>query len=368
MQDFNRIVTVEDLIRRYNLDGLKVDRKKITLLDEGLTKTDGIIQDFVAQTTSDIENIYDQLDGNITSWFYDYDPTLNNEPAVNWTTDALKEEHLGDLFYNNDEGTAFRFIIDNNVYQWKHLTDDAAARALAIANSAQDTADSKRRVFVVQPVPPYDAGDIWWASNELYRCIVGKEESGSFAQADWINDLKYTDDTAANEVQANLDTLEETIYDNFTTSAQLTTQVDSILGQVKNVRDIATSNGDELTRYKSEVSSQFQQQADSFTLELGTVNDKINEARDIAESNSTKEYLRFSQGTGVEIGATNSPFKVNITNQEFNIQQNGNKVAYVNDKKLYITEAEILSRLYMGNFGFVVNQDNSLSLRKVRGE
>lgn len=368
MQDFNRIVTVEDLIRRYNLDGLKVDRKNITLLDEGLTKTDGIIQDFVAQTTSDIENIYDQLDGNITSWFYDYDPTLNNEPAVNWTTDALKEEHLGDLFYNNDEGTAFRFIIDNNVYQWKQLTDDAAARALAIANSAQDTADSKRRVFVVQPVPPYDAGDIWWTSNELYRCIVGKEESGSFAQADWINDLKYTDDTAANEVQANLDTLEETIYDNFTTSAQLTTQVDSILGQVKNVRDIATSNGDELTRYKSEVSSQFQQQADSFTLELGTVNDKINEARDIAESNSTKEYLRFSQGTGVEIGATNSPFKVNITNQEFNIQQNGNKVAYVNDKKLYITEAEILSRLYMGNFGFVVNQDNSLSLRKVRGE
>lgn len=368
MQDYNRSITTEDLIRKYGLEQIKTDRKKIELLDNQLTRTDGILSDFVAQTIEDIDHIQDQLDGNITSWFYNYDPTLDNEPAVNWTTTELKEQHLGDLFYNNDEGTAFRFVIDNNVYQWNQLTDDAAARALAIANAAQDTADSKRRVFVVEPIPPYDAGDIWWNNDELYRCIVGRLEEDTYHSTDWINNLKYTDDTAANNVQANLDTLEETIYDNFTTSAQLTTQVDSILGQVKNVRDIATSNGDELTRYKSEVSSQFQQQADSFTLELGTVNDKINEARDIAESNSTKEYLRFSQGTGVEIGATNSPFKVNITNQEFNIQQNGNKVAYVNDKKLYITEAEILSRLYMGNFGFVVNQDNSLSLRKVRGE
>ena len=366
MKDYNRVITIEDLIRKYNLDGLKVDRKRISSVDEELTKTNGILTDFVEQTTQDIDNLQDQIDGNITSWFYSGVPTLLNEPAVNWTTDTEKDQHLGDMYYDNDEGTAYRFIKDNGTYQWNKLSDDAVARALALANTALDTADSKRRVFITQPVPPYDAGDIWWTSNELFRCIVGRVESDTYHSTDWINDLKYTDDTAANEVQANLDEFQEVVSENYATKAVLTTETDKIKSDVSNLREVAVQQNDELTTYKDEVSSQFTQQANQFNLEINSLNETINETRNIAESNSTKEYLRFSQGTGVEIGATNSQFKVNITNQEFNIQQNGNKVAYVNDKKLYITEAEILQRLYMGNFGFVVNQDKSLSLRKVR--
>lgn len=366
MKDYNRSITVEDLIRKYNLDGLKTDRSKINTLDEQLTKTDGILSDFVEQTTSDLEDIQSQLDGNITSWFYDYDPTLNNEPAVNWTTDELKREHLGDVFYNNSDGTTFRFVLDNNVYKWLELSDSAASRALAIANSALDTADSKRRVFVVEPTPPYDAGDIWWTSNELFRCIVGREESDTYHSTDWVNDLKYTDDTAANNVMAVLDSFEEVVASDYMTTSTFTTEKGQIMGEVDSVKTTTTQLNDELTRYKNEVSTQFTQQADTFEFSINSLDEKINNTRDIAESNSTKEYLRFSQGTGVEIGATNSDFKVNITNNEFNIQQSGNKVAYVNDKKLYITEAEILQRLFMGKFGFVVNQDESLSIRKVR--
>ena len=42
----------------------------------------------------DIENIQDQLDGKITSWFYDYVPTLLNEPASSWITENDKIAHL----------------------------------------------------------------------------------------------------------------------------------------------------------------------------------------------------------------------------------------------------------------------------------
>jgi len=366
MKDTNRSITVEDLIRKYNLDGLKNDRQTIKVLDNQLTKTDGIVSDFVEQTTRDIENLQDQIDGNITSWFYSGVPTLLNEPAVNWTTDTEKDQHLGDMYYDNDEGTAYRFIKDNGTYQWNKLSDDAVARALALANTALDTADSKRRVFITQPVPPYDAGDIWWTSNELFRCVVGRVESDTYHSTDWVNDLKYTDDTAANNAIAQLDDFQEKVFEDYTTNATFYTETSKIEGRIDENRNLVANVNNELVNYKNEVSSTFTQQANQFSLEISSLNETINETRNIAESNSTKEYLRFSQGTGVEIGATNSPFKVNITNQEFNIQQNGNKVAYVNDKKLYITEAEILQRLYMGNFGFVVNQDKSLSLRKVR--
>lgn len=366
MKDQNRSITVEDLIRKYNLDKLQNDRKNISTLDDSLTKTNGIISNFVEQTTRDIENLQDQLDGNITSWFYDYNPTLENEPAVNWTTDAMKDEHLGDLFYNNDEGTAFRFIVDNGVYKWNQLTDDAAAQALAIANVAKDTADSKRRVFVAQPIPPYDVGDIWWNNDELYRCILGRLEEDQFSANDWINNLKYTDDTAANNAIALLDDFKDVVSETYASSSELYTTTNEIIGNVTETRELVTALSDSVEEYKSQVSSTFTQQANQFELQFNTLNETINETRDIAESNSTKEYLRFSQGTGVEIGATNSDFKVNITNNEFNIQENGNKVAYINDKRMYITESEILQRQYLGNFAFIVNSDSSLSIRKVR--
>jgi len=237
MQDQFRPITSEDLIRKYNLGQLQVDRKRISVIGQQLTKTDGILTDFVEQTTKDIEDIQDQLDGNITSWFYNGVPTLNNAPAVDWTTTALKDDHLGDLYYDLDAGTAYRFILDNGVYQWNLLQDDAAAQALSIARAAQDTADHKRRVFVVQPTPPYDVGDVWWntANSEMYRCRVAKTEQDTFASTDWINDLKYTDDSTAiglvNDLRAD-------IVEGYATKTELTQSTDSINASVKALRVI----------------------------------------------------------------------------------------------------------------------------------
>jgi len=227
MNNSFRAITNEDLVRKYDLDGLKVDRKRISAINNGLVKTDGILTDFVEQTTKDIEDIQDQLDGNITSWFYEGVPTLNNEPAVNWTTTQLKDDHLGDLYYDTYAGTAYRFIIDNNVYQWNLLRDDAAAQALSIARAAKDTADQKRRVFVVQPTPPYDVGDVWWntSNNEMYRCIIAEDEEGTFHSTDWINDLKYTDDSTA--IRLNQD-LRDDIVEDYATKVELTQSANSI--------------------------------------------------------------------------------------------------------------------------------------------
>jgi len=48
----------------------------------------------------DLEFLQNQIDGNIESYFYDYSPTLNNYPAVEWTTEADKQRHNGDTFTN----------------------------------------------------------------------------------------------------------------------------------------------------------------------------------------------------------------------------------------------------------------------------
>jgi hypothetical protein len=148
----------------------------------------------------ELQDIRDQLDGVIQSWFDNHLPTLSNHPAVDWTTNSLKDDHLGDLFYNNTSGLGYRFSKDGSDYVWTELNDTDAAAALALAQQAKDTADGKRRVFVVTPFTPYDAGDLWsqGPTGELMRCISSRL-TGSYNASDWTKSSKYTDDTVANQ-------------------------------------------------------------------------------------------------------------------------------------------------------------------------
>ena len=157
----------------------------------------------VLRIDGDIGNLQDQIDGNITTWFYAVDPTTENEPASDWDTDDEKNNHLGDLYYNTESGYCWRWMLLNNVYSWQRITDSDVTRALADAAKAQDTADEKRRVFYNEPVPPYDQGDLWaqGSSGDILRCQTARS-SGSYTASDWVLASRYTDDTAALAAQS----------------------------------------------------------------------------------------------------------------------------------------------------------------------
>ena len=158
-----------------------------------------------SQVIADLQN---QVDGAIETWFYEGEPTLTNAPASSWTTDKDKDTHLGDLYYDNKTGKAYRFAKDGNTYKWTIITDTDIAKALSDASKAQETADGKMKVFSTQPTTPYQVGDIWVNAtypsdgstykNEVLRCQTNKAAGSQFAIADWIKASKYTDDTVAN--------------------------------------------------------------------------------------------------------------------------------------------------------------------------
>ncbi len=158
-----------------------------------------------SQVIADLQN---QVDGAIETWFYEGVPTLKNAPASSWTTDKDKDTHLGDLYYDNKTGKAYRFAKDGNTYKWTIITDTDIAKALSDASKAQETADGKMKVFSTQPNPPYQVGDIWVNAtypsdgstykNEVLRCQTDKKAGSQFAIGDWIKASKYTDDTVAN--------------------------------------------------------------------------------------------------------------------------------------------------------------------------
>lgn len=223
-------VTIKgDLDIKSTYDGKTLD-KYITekSLDKNAVET--IIEK--SQTIIDLQN---QIDGAIETWFYDGVPTLKNAPAISWKTDNDKKTHLGDLYYDNKTGKAYRFAKDGSTYEWIIITDTELTKALKDssqalkdaaaadkkANGAQATANTKRRIFGSQPVPPYDVNDMWVNAtypndgstykNEILKCSTAKAEGEKFDIADWKLASKYTDDTKAEEAKKAAEKAQEEI-------------------------------------------------------------------------------------------------------------------------------------------------------------
>lgn len=139
-----------------------------------------------------IDTMTEQIDGKIETWFQ------TSDPASNWKTNAEKAKHVGDMWYNSSTKLlkcyrqTFRFVngIGTVVYIWQTIEDKKAIDAYDAASKAQDTADGKRRVFVAQPYPPYDVGDLWVDGKELRRCIT-ERASGSWNTNDWVVAVYY---------------------------------------------------------------------------------------------------------------------------------------------------------------------------------
>ena len=171
----------------------------------GLESVNNSLHDYAEVVTKQIEGLQSQIDGQIQTWFYDYLPTNTNHPASEWTTTDLKNQHLGDLFYVVDNetngGEVYRWSLVNEVYKWQRVEDTEVAKALELASQAKDIADGKRRVFVEQPYPPYDVGDLWaqGANGDLMRCKTARA-TGSYNASDWEKASKYIDETKAGEI------------------------------------------------------------------------------------------------------------------------------------------------------------------------
>lgn len=155
------------------------------------------IDDTINDLQTDMDLVREQTDKEYTLWFFDYDPTLENLPASEWTIDELKTMHEQDMFYNRLTGHGYRFEKDGSSWSWNDITDHLTLKALEDASKAQDTADGKRRVFVSQPKDSdvYDIGDMWANAtysgegisykNDSLVCITAKAKGTTFSIKHW---------------------------------------------------------------------------------------------------------------------------------------------------------------------------------------
>ena len=174
-------------------------------LDQYIKENGGVDEETVNNLINNsqvIKDLQKQTDGAIETWFYEGVPTLDNLPAVDWNTSELKKIHIGDLYYNQTTGYAYRFTKYNddvNPYRWNRIKDNDIVSALDAANRAQITADGKMKVFYGETKPTnYQVGDMWVNAtlegkfnNDIARAVA--DNKTSFNANDWVLASRYSE-------------------------------------------------------------------------------------------------------------------------------------------------------------------------------
>lgn len=80
-----------------------------------------------------------------------------------------------------------------------------------------------------------------------------------------------------------------------------------------------------------------------------------------------EEYIRF-RGALIELGKVGNAFTAELSNEELAFKENGQKIAYISNQSLVITNAEIRNKLSMGNesrgwFDFIPRTNGNLSIK-----
>lgn len=203
----------------------------------------GTINNSITSINATTQNLQDQIDGAITTYFMSGVPTLTNAPASSWTTDIERNKHINDLYYDKDTGYGYHFLYDDSEkkYKWVVITDKDVTKALADAAKAQATADGKRTVYSVWgawvqsgvntleigdlfiPASDTTQGNVTYKANKVYKCTT----KGSNA----FREVAYTDDTKVDGILGN------TYYQQLAGGT-----INSLIGTAQTTADTAVTN------------------------------------------------------------------------------------------------------------------------------
>ncbi len=313
-QDRNGVRTAQDLERKYNLSDLVGIKKAVQQSVEGINKTNTELENFMKSTLGEIEELHKQVDGNITTYFYSGVPSLSTLPTTEWKVEEYNA-HLGDLYYDRNTGYAYRFALIENTYQWEKIVDNDVVEALALANAANDTADSKRRVFTSQPTTPYDNGDLWFNNQEIYICQISKGKEETYADNDFIIATKYTDDTLATQVGDNLEV---------------------VRGQVLTITE----------------------GVDAFKIDIETQVKTINDLQE--ETIEAMERMSYTFGTNdLSIANSNDPVNARINNQGLKVYTYNTLNSIFNHKGVGVSKLIVVGDTQLANISIVKATDEN---------
>lgn len=306
----------------------KADSDKIYATQSSLKQTSDSITASVSKTyaTKDaLSSLQNVADNAIESWRGTGVPTLTNKPASDWTTDADKRKHSGDLYYDKSTGKAYRFGSDDGTtYTWELNQDTDVTKALADASKAQTSANNAQ------------------ASATAANTAAGKAQSTANTAVSNAATAKNAADAAqssANKAQGDVDKLKIDIPETYATKSSLTQTAESITANVESVKTTANS--------AVTAASKAQQTADGISVNL-TKNYQTKSQADTlyatkaslkATSDSISAEVTKAQGTAD--GAVTAASKAQQTADAVTLNLSKNYQTKAQNDALYATQTSL---------------------------
>lgn len=161
------------------------------------------LAEILGKVNKTLTSLQEQVDKEVSNWFYPGAPGPDKEPENEWTTNQDKYRHIGDTYTSVDEsgeymGKSWRYTTE---YKWQEIHDTLISKALSVAAKAQTTADGKSTTYYTQPAR-YSVGDSWVLSadttvgGKVYKkgtMLFANSSSDVFVGAHWGERLKYID-------------------------------------------------------------------------------------------------------------------------------------------------------------------------------
>lgn len=262
-----------------------------------------------------IDNLTEQINENIIIYRGNEVPTLDNYPANEWTTTELKDDHVGDLYYNTEDGKTYRFDKNGVIFSWVEEKPDLS-EAIELAQNALNVANDKMQVFVTQPTPPYEVGDLWTDGDDIFVCKTAKTEGQSFSASDWENATNYaeqidTTNVKLNETVSNLDGTNSTIAD-------LTTTLNNNYLTTDQINAIVEGQDSDIEAIEGNI-SQIMTDAEGLALRVTTI-----ETDGVSKVSNTLIELGED---GIEISKSTDEFSSKFDNKGVTFMSYGNVVA-----------------------------------------
>ena len=306
----------------------KADADKIYATQSSLKQTSDSITASVSKTyaTKDaLSALQNVADNAIESWRGTGIPTLTNKPASDWTTDAKRKKHSGDLYYDKATGKAYRFGSDDGkTYTWELNQDTDVTKALADAAKAQTSANNAQ------------------ASATAANTAAGKAQSTANTAVSNAATAKNAADAAqssANKAQGDVDKLKIDIPETYATKSSLSQTAESITANVESVKTTANS--------AVTAASKAQQTADGISVNLTKNYQTKSQADTIyatkaslkATSDSISAEVTKAQGTAD--GAVTAASKAQQTADAVTLNLSKNYQTKVQNDAVYATQTSL---------------------------
>ncbi len=273
------------------------------------------------------EELQGQIDGNIETFTKTEIPTLSNEPAVNWTDNATRKKHIGDICYvvnpaSSADGYSYRFANTGTeqapVYEWVLIKDSDVTKALQdiININGEITGIKKFNVEISSWKTDTDSelSSLKTRTTSLETGMDNKVDTTTF------NEVKQTVDENSSTITKMSETLSKKA------DSGTVTTLSNTVNSIKQTTDSNTSSISSLTTTVTKVENTANSASKTATAANNTANTAKSTADSALSKVNTLTTTVTNQGSSItqlQGSITNKVWKQDITTAVNDIQIGG---------------------------------------------